>query len=54
MTEIQSGMLKELLEVDTGLTEWEIGFITKLKSGWKLSVPQEKKLKQIWEKIFND
>lgn len=49
-------MLDELLELESGLSEWEIGFIdnmaVQLERKQKLTLKQHDKLKEIWRKRY--
>lgn len=54
MTNREKSMLKELLEVEEGLTDWEIGFLESMtqKTDRDLTHGQGQKLVDIWDKIF--
>ena len=54
MTEEEQDMLDMLLEVEGGMTDWEIGFVEDMANRpkhWKLSMKQAEKLRQIAERI---
>jgi hypothetical protein len=53
MSEKHHGMLNELLDVESGLTDWEIEFLDNV-NGFRgeLTGRQAIKLEEIWEKIF--
>jgi hypothetical protein len=53
-------MLKELLDLEDGLSGWELEFVENISrrmdgenDDLSLSEKQEDKLKQIWEKLCN-
>lgn len=49
------GMVDELLEVEEGLSEWEISFIESMKKqDFSFSINQVNKIEQIWNRIFNE
>lgn len=54
MTDDQRIMLDELLEVDDGLSDWEVEFVEDLDrhADRELTDKQESKLEQIWQKVF--
>lgn len=55
MTEDQLKKLDELLELEDGLSDWEVGFIENLSTQRSnaLSDRQADKLQQIWERLCN-
>ena len=45
----QRGMIDELLEVESGLTNWEVDFLESIDRRDFLTPAQDRKLRQIWD-----
>lgn len=47
-------MVIELLNEDTGLSEWEMGFLENVRTLAQYSTKQQDKIEQIWQRVFGD